>query len=189
MIKNVLNKLGFVRVALVAGAGLPFIVASNAFAQAAPPPPPGGGGALNPAVGGAPAAEVERLIVTGSLIPTAEEVGANPVFSINRDLINKSGAGTTTEQLLQRQPVMNGANIPVNNNGTGQSGPSGTAALALATRALATQPVTDQTRPSTGGTSCSEPVTIQPALRATFSITSITRCLIMIGRTRLFRRS
>src|SRR5215469_12643668 len=120
MIKNVLNKLGFVRVALVAGAGLPFIVASNAFAQTQ---------GIAPATGGA--AEVERVIVTGSLIPTAEEVGANPVFSINRDLINKSGAGTTTEQLLQRQPVMNGANIPVNNNGTGQSGPSGTAALAL----------------------------------------------------------
>src|SRR3989441_7639973 len=118
MIKNVLNKFGFVRIALVASVGFPFIVASNAFAQAAPPPP-------------APAAEVERVIVTGSLIPTAEEVGPNPVFSLNRDLINKSGAGTTTEQLLQRQPVMNGANIPVNNNGTGQSGPSGSAALAL----------------------------------------------------------
>jgi iron complex outermembrane receptor protein len=76
-------------------------------------------------------AEVERVIVTGSLIPTAEEVGSNPVFSINRDLINKSGAGTTTEQLLQRQPIMNAGNIPVNNNGTSQSGPSGTAALAL----------------------------------------------------------
>ena len=79
----------------------------------------------------APAAEVERVIVTGSLIPTAEEVGANPIFALNRDLINKSGAGTTTEQLLQRQPVMNGSNIPVNNNGTGQSGPTGTAAIAL----------------------------------------------------------
>jgi iron complex outermembrane recepter protein len=76
-------------------------------------------------------AEVERVIVTGSLIPTAEEVGPNPVFSINRDLINKSGAGTTTEQLLQRQPVMNGANIPVQNNATSGAGPAGTAALAL----------------------------------------------------------
>src|SRR5438270_12094906 len=124
MIKNVLNKFIFVRIALVASVGFPFIVASNAFAQAAPPPP---GAAAAPA----PAAEVERVIVTGSLIPTAEEVGPNPVFSLNRDLINKSGAGTTTEQLLQRQPVMNGANIPVNNNGTGQSGPTGAAALAL----------------------------------------------------------
>jgi iron complex outermembrane receptor protein len=118
MIKNVLNKFGFVRIALVASVGFPFIVASNAFAQAPPPPP-------------APAAEVERVIVTGSLIPTAEEVGPNPVFSINRDLINKSGAGTTTEQLLQRQPVIGGSNIPVQNNGTSQSGPSGTAALSL----------------------------------------------------------
>src|SRR5206468_10352161 len=96
------------------------------FAQAAPAPPLAGAAAPP-----APAAEVERVIVTGSLIPTAEEVGPNPVFSLDRDLINKSGAGTTTEQLLQRQPVMNGSNIPVNNNGTGQSGPIGTAAIAL----------------------------------------------------------
>ena len=45
---------------------------------------------------------MERVIVTGSNIPTAEEVGPNPVFSISRDLINKSGTGTTAEQLLQR---------------------------------------------------------------------------------------
>src|SRR6266481_4892732 len=76
-------------------------------------------------------AEVERVIVTGSFIPTAEEVGTNPVFSINRDLINKSGGGTTTEQLLQRLPVMNGATIPVQNNATSGAGPAGTAALAL----------------------------------------------------------
>jgi iron complex outermembrane recepter protein len=120
MIKNIRNKFGFARIALVASVGFPFVAASNAFA--ADPPP-----AAAPAL----AAEVERVIVTGSLIPTAEEVGPNPVFSLNRDLINKSGAGTTTEQLLQRQPVMNGSNIPVNNNGTGQSGPSGSAALAL----------------------------------------------------------
>src|SRR6266403_2699192 len=126
MIKNVLNKLGFVRIALVASVGFPFIVATNAFAQTSGLPP----GAA-PAAGGAPAAEVERVIVTGSLIPTAEEVGFNPIFALNRDLINKSGAGTTTEQLLQRLPVMNGSTIPVNNNGTGQSGPTGTAAIAL----------------------------------------------------------
>src|SRR5262245_22556590 len=65
---------------------------------------------------GEPVATTFEVIVTGSLIPTAEEVSPNPVFIINRDLINKSGAGTTTEQLLQRQPVMNGANIPVQNS-------------------------------------------------------------------------
>jgi iron complex outermembrane receptor protein len=71
------------------------------------------------------------VIVTGSNIPTAEEVGPNPVYIINRDLINKSGAGTTAEQLLQSQPVMNGATIPVQNSASSQGGPAGTAALAL----------------------------------------------------------
>src|SRR5438093_3670265 len=80
---------------------------------------------------GEPVATTFEVIVTGSLIPTAEEVGPNPVFFLNRDLINKSGAGTTTEQLLQRQPVMNGATIPVQNNGLSGAGPAGTAALAL----------------------------------------------------------
>src|SRR5206468_3883712 len=111
-------KLPLARVSLVASVGSAaarLISAANAFGQE--PAPPG-------------VAEVERVIVTGSMIPTAEEVGPNPVFSINRDLINKSGAGTT-EQLLQRLPVMNGATIPVQNNATSQGGPAGTAALAL----------------------------------------------------------
>src|SRR6266536_2665834 len=115
---NVRLKLALARVSLVASVGSAaarLISAANAFGQE--PAPPG-------------VAEVERVIVTGSMIPTAEEVGPNPVFSINRDLINKSGAGTT-EQLLQRLPVMNGATIPVQNNATSQGGPAGTAALAL----------------------------------------------------------
>src|SRR6266699_4637502 len=103
MIKNVLNKIGFVRIALVACVGFPLIFASNAFAQNPPPAP-----AAPPAAPAPGAAQVERVIVTGSNIPTAEEVGPNPVFSLNRDLINKSGAGTTAEQLLQRQPVVGG---------------------------------------------------------------------------------
>src|SRR6185369_7762314 len=52
-----------------------------------------------PAIGAAPptsnagttASEAERVIVTGSNIPTAEEVGPNPVLSYNRDIIEKSG--------------------------------------------------------------------------------------------------
>src|SRR5438874_5108899 len=130
MIKNMPIKFGSLRVALVASVGFPLILASNALAQNPPPPPPPPGAAAAPAP--APgAAEVERVIVTGSNIPTAEEVGPNPVFNLNRDLINKAGAGTTTEQLLQRLPIMNGSNVPVNNNGTGQSGPAGSAAIAL----------------------------------------------------------
>src|SRR5215472_8587387 len=75
--------------------------------------------------------EVERVTVTGSNIPTAQEVGSNPVFGLNRDLINKSGQSTTLEELLKAQPVISAGSIPVQNNGTGQSGPSGTAALSL----------------------------------------------------------
>src|SRR5213596_1883700 len=115
---NVRLKLSLARVALVASVGSAsarLIFAANAFGQE--PAPPG-------------VAEVERVIVTGSMIPTAEEVGSNPVFSLSRDLINKSAAGTT-EQLLQRLPVMNGATIPVQNNATSGAGPTGTAALAL----------------------------------------------------------
>src|SRR2546428_3484933 len=129
MIRNVFKPFGYVRVALAGAVGVPFVIAVSAFAQNAAPPPPPPGAAAAPAPGAS--AEVERVIVTGSNIPTAEEVGPNPVFSLNRDLINKSGAGTTTEQLLQRQPIMNGANIPVQNNGTSQSGPVGSAAIAL----------------------------------------------------------
>ena len=68
---------------------------------------------------GGGAAEVERIIVTGSNIPTAEEVGPNPVLSINRDLINKSGERRLRKQLLKALPVANGGGVPISNNGTG----------------------------------------------------------------------
>src|SRR5690349_4799070 len=42
----------------------------------------------------------ERVIVTGSNIPTAEEVGPNPVDIYNRETMSKSGQ-RTTEQFLQ----------------------------------------------------------------------------------------
>jgi iron complex outermembrane receptor protein len=48
--------------------------------------------------------EVERVIVTGSNIPTAEEVGPNPVLTINRDLIEKSGE-RTAEELIRNTTV------------------------------------------------------------------------------------
>jgi iron complex outermembrane recepter protein len=127
MIKNALIKFGSLRVALVASVGIPLLFASNALGQNPPPPPPPGA-APAPAPG---AAEVERVIVTGSNIPTAEEVGPNPVFSLNRDLINKSGQGGTTETLLKSQPVMNASSVPVQNNSTGQGGPTGTASVSL----------------------------------------------------------
>jgi iron complex outermembrane receptor protein len=63
-------------------------------------------------------AETERIIVTGSYIPTAQEVGPNPVLNINRDLINKSGQ-RTAEALIKDLPVANGGGVPISNNATG----------------------------------------------------------------------
>jgi iron complex outermembrane recepter protein len=92
MIKNVLNKFGFVRIALVAGAGLPLIVASNGFAQAPPPPAPPG-----PPV----EAVAERVIVTGSNIPTAQEQASIPVTTYTAQWLMKSGSNTPVEGLRQ----------------------------------------------------------------------------------------
>ena len=55
MIRYVLNTLGSFRSALAVGLGLPFLMAASASAQAP-----------------APEATTERVIVTGSYIPTAE---------------------------------------------------------------------------------------------------------------------
>ena len=66
--------------------------------------------------GGTP--ETERIIVTGSNIPTAQEVGANPVLNISRDLINKSGE-RTAEALIKNLPIANGGGVPISNNATG----------------------------------------------------------------------
>src|SRR3984893_17783920 len=128
MTRNVLKRVGLIRPAFVAGVGLPLIIATSEIAQnvGAPPTGPGAGaqaaagaGAAAGQAGGAGAqAEAERVIVTGSNIPTSEEVGPNPVFSLNRDLINKSGERTTIEKLLKLQPVMNASSIPANNNAT-----------------------------------------------------------------------
>src|SRR2546422_10065080 len=134
MIRNVFKTLGSVRAALVVAIGIPFFIALSAYAQN-PGAPPTGPGAGAPAAAGATApgpatAEAERVIVTGSNIPTAEEVGPNPVFALNRDLIGKSGQGTV-EQRLKTQPVMGASSVPVQNNSTGQAGPAGTASISL----------------------------------------------------------
>ena len=84
------SKFGFLRMTLAACVGIPLIIASSAFAQNLAP--------LSTDIGAGPApppTEVERVIVTGSNIPTAEEVGPNPVDIYNRENINKSGEFTT----------------------------------------------------------------------------------------------
>ncbi|HET9367273.1 MAG TPA: hypothetical protein VFO22_04320, partial [Candidatus Udaeobacter sp.] len=88
MTKNVLNKLGFLGAIFGAAVGFPLIFASNAFAQLPAPAGPTAPG---------PSAEVERVIVTGSNIPTAEETGPNPVDTYRPQDIEKLGIRNATD--------------------------------------------------------------------------------------------
>jgi iron complex outermembrane receptor protein len=87
MIKNVLNKLGIFRVAFLASVGFPLILASNASAQLAAPAQPVS----------TSEAEAERVIVTGSNIPTAEETGPNPVDTYRPQDIEKLGIRSSND--------------------------------------------------------------------------------------------
>src|SRR3989440_1604059 len=124
MTRTALCKSGFDRMALAACVGISLIIASNAFAQNPPPPPPPG------AAPAPPAAEAQRVIVTGSNIPTAEEVGPNPVLDYSRADINKSGE-FTTEQFLLSLPIANANIIPTSNNENGSNTAVGAATIAL----------------------------------------------------------
>src|SRR3954453_7465291 len=124
MTRNVLKTLGLVRIAWVAAGGLPLIITPNAFGQAGTTGAQSAAGTTQPGgqpAAGAPttgAAEAERVIVTGSNIPTAEEVGPNPVLALNRDLIEKSGERQAAE-LLRDLPIANANGVPISNNATG----------------------------------------------------------------------
>jgi iron complex outermembrane receptor protein len=107
MSKNMLKSSASVRGALIVVVGSLFLIVSNAFAQNPSPAPAGGG-----------QAEVERVIVTGSNIPTAEEVGPNPVDTYRRDDITRLGVRTTTD-LVQKLPAATGATISDNNTNGG----------------------------------------------------------------------
>jgi iron complex outermembrane recepter protein len=63
-------------------------------------------------------AEAERVIVTGSNIPTAAEVGPNPVDILNREQIDKAGERTTAE-LVRNLTVAGPNGVPSSNNGAG----------------------------------------------------------------------
>src|SRR5438046_8083452 len=122
MTNHVFKTLGLFRIALFA-IGLP-LFAANAFGQAGTTGAQTAAGSTQPGgqpAAGAPttgAAEAERVIVTGSNIPTAEEVGPNPVLALNRDLIEKSGERQAAE-LLRDLPVANANGVPISNNATG----------------------------------------------------------------------
>jgi iron complex outermembrane receptor protein len=89
--------------------GMSLLTFANASAQMATPSPAAGA-----------VAEAERVIVTGSNIPTAEEVGPNPVDTYRTEDIEKLGVRNTTD-LLNKLPQEMGATINQNiaNGGDG----------------------------------------------------------------------
>src|SRR5438309_4553942 len=110
--RNRRTKIEFVRLASVASAGFSLLFVANTFAQN-PPPPPGAP---------APAAEAtaERVIVTGSNIPTSEETGPVPVDTYRTEDIQKLGVMNQTD-LLSKLPIEAGGTINQNiaNGGDG----------------------------------------------------------------------
>src|SRR5215216_2986473 len=115
MTQHALKTLRFVRLALMAGVGFPLILASNAFAQLPAPAVPAEPGAPPPST-----AEVERVVVTGSNIPTAEETGPNPVDTYRPQDIEKLGIRNATDlQEFIPQAAGGTVNLNIGNGGDG----------------------------------------------------------------------
>ena len=109
MIRNVLHTLGSLRTALAAAVGIPLVIAGSAYAQ-------------NPAPAPSTEATTERVIVTGSYIPTAETESALPVTVYTAEVLRKQGANTPVEGLRQLPSfVGNAATENDSNGGNGQA--------------------------------------------------------------------
>src|SRR6185369_1074347 len=108
-------KIEFVRLASVASVGFSLLFVANTFAQTPPSAP------------GAPTGEAtaERVIVTGSNIPTSEETGPNPVDTYRTEDIQKLGVVNQTD-LLTKLPIQAGGTINQNiaNGGDGSVVPN-----------------------------------------------------------------
>jgi iron complex outermembrane receptor protein len=92
MIRNMFKKSEFVRIAFAASVGLPLFIVTSAFAQNE--------------------ATATAVVVTGSNIPTAEEVGANPVDTVTTADIDRSGQQDVLTVLQKRNPdFVGGGNI------------------------------------------------------------------------------
>src|SRR5436190_1206372 len=110
-------KIEFVRRATVASVAFSLLFVSNTFAQN-PPPPPGAPAAASEAT-------AERVIVTGSNIPTSEETGPVPVDTYRTEDIQKLGVVNQTD-LLNKLPIEAGGTVNQNiaNGGDGAVTPN-----------------------------------------------------------------
>src|SRR5205814_8733235 len=112
-IRNVLHTFGSFRTALAAAVGIPLVLVGSAYAQA-PKPSPG------PSAPNAPVqseATTERVVVTGSYIPTAETESALPVTVYTAEVLKKQGANTPIEGLRQSPSFVGNASTENDSNG------------------------------------------------------------------------
>jgi iron complex outermembrane recepter protein len=119
---NVRLTLGVARVGLAVSVGTAvagLILTSNAPQARGQEPPP-----LSPGT-----AEIGRVIVTGSNIPTAQEESSLPVTRYTAEFLQQSGAGTPVEGLRQLPSFIGNASTENNSNG-------GTGAAAINLRGL-----------------------------------------------------
>jgi outer membrane receptor protein involved in Fe transport len=105
MTKNVLNPLASLRKAVAAGIGLPLLIAASAFAQDPEATP------------AAAEATTDRIIVTGSYIPTAETESALPVTIYTAEVLQKQGANNPVEGLRQLPSFVGNAGTENDSNG------------------------------------------------------------------------
>src|SRR5437660_8129589 len=100
MLRNILHAVGSSRSALALGLVLPLLMAASASAQAP-----------------APQAITERVIVTGSYIPTAETESALPVTVYTAEVMTKQGANTPVEAIRQLPSFLGNAATENDSNG------------------------------------------------------------------------
>jgi outer membrane receptor protein involved in Fe transport len=99
----------------MASVGFSLTLASTAFGQLPAPAVPAEPGAAAPST-----AEVERVVVTGSNIPTAEETGPNPVDTYRPQDIEKLGIRNATDlQEFIPQQAGGTVNLNIGNGGDG----------------------------------------------------------------------
>ncbi len=89
--------------------GVLLLLASISFGQEASP---------TPQTADRSGVTIEEVIVTGSNIPTSEEVGPNPVDTYRREDITRLGVRSATD-FIQKLPAATGAAINENNVGGG----------------------------------------------------------------------
>jgi iron complex outermembrane receptor protein len=110
MIRNVLHTFGSFRTALVAAVGVPLVLAGSAYAQGPSP-------TVAPAPNTPTEATTERVVVTGSYIPTAETESALPVTVYTAEVLKKQGANTPVEGLRQLPSFVGNAATENDSNG------------------------------------------------------------------------